>query len=59
MIFYNTQQRSELSTKFCRINIFKQSLSNKEIKLYNNNVPSHLKILKNVQLFSEGNENHF
>jgi len=50
MIFYNTRQRPELSTKFCRINIFKKSLNNKEIKPYNN-VPSHLKILKNVQLF--------
>ena len=49
-VFYNTLQRSELSTKFCRINIFKQSLNNNEIKLYNN-LPSHLKILKNIQLF--------
>jgi hypothetical protein len=49
---YNTQQISDLQSKFCRTDIFKQSLNNMEIKIYNN-LPSHLKILKNTQLFKK------
>jgi hypothetical protein len=47
---YNTQQRSEPESMLYRIYIFKQSVSNIGIKLHNN-LPSHLKILRNIQLF--------
>ena len=49
---YNTQQISDLQSTFCRTDIFKQSLNNMQIKIYNN-LPSHLKILKNTQLFKK------
>jgi hypothetical protein len=47
---YNAQQRSDLQPMYYRIDIFKQSENNMGIKLYNH-LPSHLKILKNTQLF--------
>lgn len=48
--YYNTQQKSDLESMLHRTDIFKHSVSNTGIKLHNN-LPSHLKILKNIQLF--------
>jgi hypothetical protein len=46
---HNTRHRSDFQTQFCRTDIFKRSVNNVGVKLYNK-LPNYLKNLENVRV---------
>jgi len=49
---YETRQRFDLQTRYCRTDIFKKSVTNLGTKLYNK-LPNYIKSLENLKLFKK------
>ena len=49
---YETRQRFDLQTRYCRTDIFKKSITNLGTKLYNK-LPNQIKVLENLKLFKK------
>jgi hypothetical protein len=49
---YNTQRKLHLHVQFCNMDLFKKSVVNMRIRLYNK-VPDHIKDLENYKFFKK------